>query len=327
MGRSGIRGKLLLKGTGSFTQLWTPFHCFGRIVGTIWIKGSGEVMEGVCGRNRSSGIDWRRDDEASIIIAMDALYRYDRLQQVTSCKRGNLAPGSGLPYTGVNNQKQGEDFTYDQTGNCPRSSRTLRHPDSSSGIRKVKASRTPAQWRGDVSDNPNITQSRTPDVKNQITSITGPSGVIQPDYDNAGNTTLAPSHGSWTVGYAYKWDAWNRLVEIRQGATDGKGIETAGMLKIKGFARYYPNLSHETMVFGSIETPGGGEFGAIGWTNDRSSNDTRAADGQWAGPKNPGWLAAGATHSLPYEYEMTLSWDCCQQTNPSLLASKKGVAK
>jgi RHS repeat-associated protein len=122
---------------------------------------------------------------------MDAYYEYDGLQQVTVWKRGNLSPSGGPPYTGVTSQKQGEDFTYDQTGN----------------------------WLGDVSDNPNFTQSRTHDVKNQITSITGPTGVIQPDYDNAGNMTLAPSPGSWTTGYTYKWDAWNRLVEIKQGTT------------------------------------------------------------------------------------------------------------
>jgi RHS repeat-associated protein len=122
---------------------------------------------------------------------MDALYSYDKLQQVTSWKRGNLSPSGGPPYSGVTSQKQGEEFTYDQTGN----------------------------WLGDVSDNPNFTQSRAHNVKNRITSITGPTGVVQPVYDNAGNMTLAPSPGSWTVGYAYKWDAWNRLVEIKQSGT------------------------------------------------------------------------------------------------------------
>jgi RHS repeat-associated protein len=178
-------------GTGTAGDKYTGLDRFGRIVETIWIKGTGDVVQGVYGRNRSSGIDWRRDDEASSTIAMDAYYEYDGLQQVTVWKRGNLSPSGGPPYTGVTSQKQGEDFTYDQTGN----------------------------WLGDVSDNPNFTQSRTHDVKNQITSITGPTGVIQPDYDNAGNMTLAPSPGSWTTGYTYKWDAWNRLVEIKQGTT------------------------------------------------------------------------------------------------------------
>jgi RHS repeat-associated protein len=206
-------------GTGTAGDKYTGLDRFGRIVETIWIKGTGDVVQSLYGHNRASSILWRKDEEASNTIAMDAYYEYDGLQQVTEWKRGNVSPSTGPPFTGVSSQKQGEDFTYDQTGNCPRSPRTVRQPDSSSGIRELRASRTPGQWLGDVSDNPNFTQSRTHNVNNQITSITGPTGVIQPDYDNAGNMTLAPSPGSWSTGYTYKWDAWNRLVEIKQGAT------------------------------------------------------------------------------------------------------------
>ena len=176
---------------GTAGDKYTGLDRFGRIIETIWIKGSGDVVQSLYGHNRASSILWRKDEEASNTIAMDAYYEYDGLQQVTEWKRGNLSPSTGPPFTGVTSQKQGEDFTYDQTGN----------------------------WLGDVSDNPDFTQSRAHNVNNRITSITGPTGVVQPAYDNAGNMTVAPSPGSWTTGYTYKWDAWNRLVEIKQGGT------------------------------------------------------------------------------------------------------------
>ena len=178
-------------GTGTAGDKYTGLDLFGRIVETVWIKGTGDVVQSLYGHNRASSILWRKDEEASNTIAMDAYYEYDGLQQVTEWKRGNLSPNTGPPFTGVTSQKQGEDFTYDQTGN----------------------------WLGDVSENPTFTQSRTHNVSNQITSITGPTGVVQPAYDKAGNMTAAPSPAAWATGYAYKWDAWNRLVEIKQGAT------------------------------------------------------------------------------------------------------------
>lgn len=178
-------------GTGDAGDKYTGLDRFGRLVETIWIKGGSDMVQSVYGRNRSSGIDWRRDDEASSTKAMDDYYEYDGLQQVTEWKRGNLSPGSGPPYTGVTSKKQGDDFVYDETGN----------------------------WKGDISDNPDFNQTREHNVANQITSITKPLGVVQPVYDAQGNMTTSPKPGSWSKAYIYKWDAWNRLVEIKQGGT------------------------------------------------------------------------------------------------------------
>lgn len=178
-------------GTGDAGDQYTGLDRFGRIVETIWIKGTADVVQANYGRNRASSILWRRDDEASSTIAMDGFFAYDGLQQVTTWKRGNLSPNTGPPYDNVTSKKQGEDITFDQTGN----------------------------WLTDVSDNPNFSQSRTHNKANEIASLTGPTGVIQPGYDAAGNMTVSPSPADWATGYAYKWDAWNRLVEIKQGAT------------------------------------------------------------------------------------------------------------
>src|SRR5690606_27437169 len=53
---------------------------------------------------------------------------------------------------------------------------------------------------------------------NQITDLTGPSGVIDPVYDPVGNMTTMPKPGAWTTAFTCKWDAWNRLVEVKEGS-------------------------------------------------------------------------------------------------------------
>src|SRR5690606_21162094 len=44
------------------------------------------------------------------------------------------------------------------------------------------------------------------------------SGVIDPEYDAAGNMTAMPNPTSWTNRLDCTWDAWNRLTEIKQGS-------------------------------------------------------------------------------------------------------------
>jgi len=46
-----------------------------------------------------------------------------------------------------------------------------------------------------------------------------PSGVAQPTYDSAGNMTGVPAPADWTKNYTCKWDAWDRLAEVKDGAT------------------------------------------------------------------------------------------------------------
>jgi RHS repeat-associated protein len=39
------------------------------------------------------------------------------------------------------------------------------------------------------------------------------------DYDAVGNMTVCPQPGAWTTSLSLKYDAWNRLVEVKQGST------------------------------------------------------------------------------------------------------------
>ena len=58
--------------------------------------------------------------------------------------------------------------------------------------------------------NDGSTQTRSHNVQNQITSI---SGATTPTYDNNGDTTTDET------GKTYTYDGWNRLVKVVAGAT------------------------------------------------------------------------------------------------------------
>jgi hypothetical protein len=73
-----------------------------------------------------------------------------------------------------------------------------------------------------LASDPDFIQSRTHNPSNHITSLTnlvGPTAVVNPVFDASGYMTTMPAPGSWATAYTCKWDAWNRLIEIKQGST------------------------------------------------------------------------------------------------------------
>lgn len=139
---------------------------------------------------RLVGVDMKAHDLS--VLTQDNFYWYDGLQQVKRHDRGDLTP-SAQPYTGIDpvTRQLQEDFTYDETGN----------------------------WLGYQSSSPVLVQTRTHNKANEIATIPSPSGTIQPVYDPAGNMTTMPKPTDWTAAYTCKWDAWNRLVEIKAGSS------------------------------------------------------------------------------------------------------------
>jgi RHS repeat-associated protein len=165
-------------------------------VETIWeTSAEAKLVHSTYGRNRVGGVNWRRDNlaHAMSVTDQDNYYWYDCLQQVTRHDRGNLVPTSGAPYVGIDvaTRAQQELFNYDETGN----------------------------WNAYHDQVPSLNQTRTHTTANEIDSITAPTDVVQPAYDLTGNMTTCPKTGEWDAAFTFKWDAWNRLVEIKQGAT------------------------------------------------------------------------------------------------------------
>jgi len=85
-----------------------------------------------------------------------------------------------------------EDFTFDPTGNWNKY------------VREASGSTT-------------LDQTRTHNKANELLTIDGTNTFSQED--EAGNMKVVPQPGGWNAGYYLKYDAWNRLVQVKDGAT------------------------------------------------------------------------------------------------------------
>jgi RHS repeat-associated protein len=105
-------------GTGDAGDQYTGLDRFGRLVETLWKKGSAEQVRSKYGRNRFGGVVWRRDLAAHVqsVNTEDSYYWYDGLYQVKEHQRGNLI-GTSPNYTGIDNLRLEEDWSYDASGN------------------------------------------------------------------------------------------------------------------------------------------------------------------------------------------------------------------
>ena len=161
-----------------------------RVAGARWGVGRMNGRLGQYRYHRSSNRQWRRDAAAHAagVATEDQWYEYDGLYQVGEFQRGTLS-GSYPNFSGITPVAQNQDWNYDAMGN----------------------------WLGFQSDA--LNQTRQFNKVNEITSITGPSGVITPLYDPVGNMTTMPAVGSWTTAQTLKWDAWNRLVRVGEGSS------------------------------------------------------------------------------------------------------------
>ena len=137
------------------------------------------------GYNEASNRTWKKNLVAA--DGQDEAYAYDGLSQVIRDAVGTLNTNrttiGGIP-------REEEDFTYDPTGN----------------------------WLGYRKDEDGATvldQSRSNNKDNQLTKINGSSQGIE--FDRAGNATkLRPgAGGDWSKAFVPVWDAWNRLVEVK----------------------------------------------------------------------------------------------------------------
>ncbi|WP_428940710.1 hypothetical protein [Fontivita pretiosa] len=77
-----------------------------------------------------------------------------------------------------------------------------------------------ANGNGTFSDSVDLTQTRSHNKANEIIDITETTGQVawaDPAYDAMGNVTSYPKPGAMTSSYTCKYDAWNRLTEVKEG--------------------------------------------------------------------------------------------------------------
>jgi RHS repeat-associated protein len=159
---------------------------FNRVVDVRWINSSNaDINRFKYGFSLASNRLWRQNVVASS-GGFDEQYQYDGIYQVEGRKRGTLSGGviTGTPV-------EQEQMTFDPTGNWP-----------AYGIRES----------GSVL----LNQTRAFGVSNEITSIS-PAGSV--GYDNNGNMTTMPKVDVWGTAQTLTYDAWNRMVTVKQAGT------------------------------------------------------------------------------------------------------------
>ena len=177
---------------------------FGRVVDQLWYDygASADRDRFTYGYDRDSSRLYR---ENTLVAAKDEHYSYDDVNRLATFDRGDLNVGkdaiSGTPV-------KEEDWGLDMTGNW------------SDFLQKTSGST-------------DLDQDRTHNTVNEITAISESVGTawVDPVQDKAGNMTTLPKPSSPATGLTCKWDAWNHLVEVKQGAT------VVGRYEYDGLAR------------------------------------------------------------------------------------------
>jgi RHS repeat-associated protein len=148
------------------------------------------------------------------VAGQEEYYAYDGLSQLTNMDR-TIA---GIPFFE-------EDFWYDPTGN----------------------------WRGSTSayvtktnGSVDLNQNRSHNSANEITGITTSVGTAwtAPTQDLVGNMTVIPQPSSPNNTYDCKYDAWNRLVEVK---ITGGAVQ--GTYKYDGLNRRMQSITSNTRDF------------------------------------------------------------------------------
>ena len=168
------------------------FDRFGRVVDQKWYDygASAERDRYTYGYDRASNRTYRENATAG---GKDEFYTYDGVNRLVSLDRGDLNEArtavSGTPV-------REEDWNLDMTGNW------------SGYVQKTAGSTA-------------LSQERTHNKVNEITDISETAGTAwaTPAQDRNGNMTSAPKPASLGSSLSLKWDAWNRLVEARDGQT------------------------------------------------------------------------------------------------------------
>ncbi len=160
---------------------------FGRIVDVRWDKSGTDLERVKYGYDQASNRLWRQNTVAA--TGQDQYYAYDGLYQVDDLQQGTLNGGK----TGITGTPSWEeDFTYDPIGNWKNY------------LTKTSGTTT-------------LNQPRTFNTANKIQTISSSSGQV--GFDRTGNMTKAPKPTNWSSAYTLVYDAWDRLVQVKDGAT------------------------------------------------------------------------------------------------------------
>ena len=199
---------------GGTSGTYTGFDRFGRVVDHRWIDNGGtptDIDRINYGYDRNSNRLWRESNLSTTNDDNeDELYTYDTLNRLTNVKRGDLN-GTQEGITGSTEQFA-QDWGLDAVGNWD----TFKQDDDGNGGTgnwELEQTRT----HNDVNEIDNDNDDGNT-KGNSITANAGQTDWFDPVYDAAGNLTEFAKPGDLTGGYTAVFDAWNRLVEIKDGS-------------------------------------------------------------------------------------------------------------
>lgn len=184
----GTRLTYIGGGTGDGGDQYRGWDRFGRVIDQRWLKGGSALERLKFGYDRASNRLWRRNVVAG--SGQDEFYTYDGLYQLLKLQRGTLNGNrTGISGTPV----WEEDFTFDPTGNW-------------------------AHYATKVNGTASLNQDRTHNKVNEIRTIDGSNALMK--HNAAGNISKAPRPSDWTKGCSLYYDAWQRLVRVKQGTAN-----------------------------------------------------------------------------------------------------------
>ncbi|MEM1210755.1 MAG: LamG-like jellyroll fold domain-containing protein [Planctomycetota bacterium] len=194
---------------GGTTGAYTGLDRFDRVIDQHWkLIPSPNTTQSrhKYGYDRNSNRLYREDVVSKALPTpkyFDELYTIDGLNRLTRYDRGELVPAGGPPYTGIANTSVEDSWNLDPLGN----------------------------WKSYLFENGTRQQGRDHNTENQITSIfmNSEPDWATPTYDGEGNTTTFPRPDDPTLAFRAQYDAWNRLVWIKQ---DSAGTPFADLPRV-----------------------------------------------------------------------------------------------
>ncbi len=169
---------------------------FDRVIDLLWrdYGASVDVERVTHGYDRAGNRLWRECPVPAAqnpAVHMDELYTYDGVYQLKTFKRGDLNATKDGIVSGT--LKFAQEWSFDPTGNWT----TFKEDAAGDGTFELDQSRTHSKF-------------------NEITQIAGSSTHVA--HDRAGNMTKTPKADNWNASHDNVYDAWNRLVTVKDGA-------------------------------------------------------------------------------------------------------------
>ncbi|MDB5293544.1 MAG: repeat-associated core domain protein [Phycisphaerales bacterium] len=215
---------------GQTSGLFSGFDIFGRVTDQRWLNSStaADLDRYQYGYDYNSNRKYKANLVGTAAVApspgFDEYYTHDNLNRLLTMQRGTL--NTNVPPSGIAGAITREtDYMLDPTDNW-------------------------SQYATATAGSIDLSQTRAHNTVNEITGFTTTTGTHWsiPSYDLAGNTLSFPKPSALNNSYTAVYDAWNRMVQVKDGTTsiaayqyDGRHRRISKMTPSETRHFYYTN--------------------------------------------------------------------------------------